>query len=202
MRYSIVGRGMLSLLALSPALQAQAPSSPSLEEHCAAVALTVRESPDRDRRVVALEMLGVCPAELRIGTLVARLRQDRQMDAREAGRVIMPLTVTQDDRLFQEVLLAAGDPVASIPVRVVAFMALAVLKDPQHSPDYDRFSAGLNARGHPRLGCSWRTSGRAVGRSGPMPLRADYLAQIQALKQRVYRDVAEPDPIRSAAACV
>lgn len=189
---------LLGLLACAPAGMAAQRPGPA---DCSAAAEAMRRSSDRDHRAQAVERLKACPDDLRVETYLAVLRGDRQLDRGEAMTAAYPVVALRDDRLFQEVVLLAGDKTASVPARVVAFMALRVIRDPSSAPRYEGFTGGVDARGIPYVSCAAIRSHPQDFRDGPVPFSADYLERIEAVSRRVFRDESEPAAVRSAAAC-
>jgi hypothetical protein len=117
-------------------------------------------------------------------------------------RAILPVVFFQDGTLFRQVMEIAGDRSASVPARVVAFTALARIRNPHRSADYEGFRGGLDEHGVPRGGCGRGPMLHTPAPvAGPTPLPVDYLQRIDALRKRVQRDQAAPADVRSAAAC-
>jgi hypothetical protein len=104
--------------------------------------------------------------------------------------------------LFEKVLSIASDKAASVPARVVAFMALASILDPTISPTYEGFIGGLDEYGIPRGGCSRRLAHPVGFADGLSALPSNYRDLVAAVAERVARDASETADVRSAAACV
>ena len=151
----------------------------------------------------AWQYIGFCEPEHRVGVYLAAMQQARaSTDLPFIRRALLPLTAFRDRMLFEKVLSIASDKAASVPARVVAFMALASILDPTISPTYEGFIGGLDEQGLPRGGCS-RTLAHPVGLAeGPTPFPSDYRNLIAAVAERVARDASETSDVRSAAACV
>jgi hypothetical protein len=168
---------------------------------CNAAAEAMRGAQNHDQRLSAARRLSVCPDDLRVETHVAVLRGSRQLDREEAIAAAYLVTGLRDDRLLHEVILLAGDKTASVPARVVAFMALAAIKSPTSVPRYEGFAGGVDSRGIPLVQCAMITSHARSFSAGPVPFAADYLERINGVATRVRRDSTEPSEVRSAAAC-
>jgi hypothetical protein len=128
-----------------------------------------------------------CLDEVRVSAYVGAIRQSHQASREEAMSVVYLLTGIRDARLFAEVLALAGDRSASIPARVVAFMALAELKlPPGRSVRYEDVVRGPDAKGIPSCLGMMSTHARAP-RVGPVPLPEDFRPTPWARRCRRHR---------------
>ena len=150
----------------------------------------------------AWQYIGFCEPSQRVGVYRTAIQQARtSTDTTLISRAILPVVGLRDGVLFRDVMEVAVDRSASVPARVVAFVALAAIRDPNRSPSYEDFLGGLDEHGIPRRSCSARRSHPYAYDAGPTPLPADYLKQIETLRNRVRLDPSEPADVRSAAAC-
>ena len=151
----------------------------------------------------AWRYIGFCEPEHRVNVYLRAMQQARtSTDIPFIRRALLPLTAFRDRMLFEQVLSIAGDEDASVPARVVAFMALASILDPSISPTYEGFAGGLDEYGVPLGGCSRRLAHPAGFAQGPTALPSDYRDIIAAVARRVARDTSETADVRSAATCV
>lgn len=150
----------------------------------------------------AWQYIGVCEPNQKVRVYLTAMRQARtSTDLNLIRRAMLPAVGFRDGALFVEVLEIAGDRSASVPARVVAFVALAAIRDPSSAPSYEGFIGGLDEHGIPRGRCS-RRRGHEIGYyQGPTPLPSDYVQRITTLRDRVRLDASEPADVRSAAAC-
>jgi hypothetical protein len=160
---------------------------------------TGKEKADRRK---AQEVMRACPKEVRIEAYSRVIREGHNRDRDEVGGPVYALTVLRDDRLFKEVVSLAVDNAAPVSSRIVAFMALSAIKNPQKDPRFEGFSAGLDEKGHPKDVCHTVSSSGIAFQEGSVPLSPDALTRISELKTRVFNDTTEPIEIRSAAACL
>jgi hypothetical protein len=150
----------------------------------------------------AWQYIGFCEPSRKVRVYRAAIQQARtSTDTTLIFRAILPAVGLRDGVLFREVVEVAGDRSASVPARVIAFVALAAIRNPNRSPSYDEFIGGLDENGIPRRSCSARRSHPYIYDEGPTPLPADYLKQIENLSSRVRLDPSQPADVRSAAAC-
>lgn len=194
----------LLLLLLLPqlALAQEEPDSVRRRDNCRRAAQVIDTGEPAPPTEWPWQYIGFCAPELRVEAYrraIARVRFS--MDPAAARRVIHRLAFFHDGRLFEDVSEIAGDPSASIPARVAAFMALAAVRDPSRVPLYEGFVGGLDEYGLPQGNCSARRSHDPEPTQGPVPLPADYLQRIGDLRRRVSLDVSEPPAVRSAAVC-
>jgi hypothetical protein len=142
------------------------------------------------------------PAE-RVSVYTHAVQQARATsDLPELHRAIMPIVWFRDGQLFDEVMELAADASATVPARIVAFVALASLRNPQAAPSYTRFiGATTEVNGVPVAQCSGRRAHTPEFVTGPSPLPDDYRERIDAVALQVSRDPSQPRDVRSAAAC-
>lgn len=146
--------------------------------------------------------LASCAIGVRVGVYLNAMRRARtSSDLEFVSQALMAIAGLQDERLFAEGLAIAGDREATREARVVAFMALAILRNSRASPRYEQFIGGLSPQGVPLGGCSAMSTHGAAAEQGPQPLQGDYKARILVVRNRVRRDTTEPADVRSAAAC-
>lgn len=198
-------RWFLPLVALLPAAaHGQAdPDSVKRRNDCRLAAQVIETGQPAPHRDWAWQMIGLCEPGLKVQAYRTGIRAVRtSTDAAALAHAIRPLAGFRDGDLFEEVLQLAGDRSASVPARVMAFVTLAAIADPWAAPSYHAFGSGLDDRGMPARTCSRRRAERLEPSPGVAPMPTDSLEQIRALRDRVRQDGGEPDPVRSAAACV
>ena len=143
-----------------------------------------------------------CEPAQRVEAYLAAMQQARSStDLSFVRTAFLPVAAFRDGMLLDQVLSVAGDRSASIPARVVAFMALASILDPRASPTYEGFIGGFDEYGLPRGGCSRRLAHPIASVQGPAAFPSDYRERIAALAERVARDTSETADVRSAATC-
>ena len=150
----------------------------------------------------AWQYISFCEPERRVTAYKSAMLQARVSDdVAFISRALLPAAGFRDGTLFEEVLSIAGDKTATVPSRVVAFMALASMRNPRISPSYEGFIGGLDEYGAPQGGCSRRLAHERPYSPGPTALPSDFVDRIKAVAARVGDDMTEPKDVRSAAAC-
>ncbi len=198
-------RWLLPLLVVLPAAaHGQAdPDSIKRRNDCRLAAQVIETGHPAPREAWAWQMISLCEPGVKVQAYrTAVLAVRTSTDRIALARAIRPVSGFRDGALFQDVLRLAGDRSASVPARVMAFVALASITDPRAAPSYDEFGSGVDERGTPRSSCSRRRAELLAPAAGVTPMPADSMGQIRALRDRVWQDATEPDPVRSAAACV
>jgi hypothetical protein len=154
------------------------------------------------QREWAWKYIGFCEPAQRVDAYLAAMEQSRRSaDIPFVRRSILSAVAIRDGALFEKVFSIAGDKSSSIPARVVAFMALASIRNPGVSPTYRGFIGGLDEYGIPRGECSRRLAHAIEPTQGPTPLPSDFRQRIEAVRELVRRDTTEAADVRSAAAC-
>lgn len=193
----------ITLLAVPHRVSAQAdPDSVQHRNNCRLAAQVITTGHPAPRAQWAWTHMELCAPSERAAVYVEALSQIRRStDVEQIKRAMVPVVWFRDGQLFRAALALAGDETASVPARVVAFMALARIRDPQASPAYERFTGGVEINGIPVGRCSARTGHPIEPVQGHTPLPADYLEQIDSLATVVARDRSQPLDVRTAAAC-
>lgn len=204
---SLVGESLwllLLLAAASPlgAQQSEVSDSVRHRNNCRLAEQAISTGRPSPHSQWAWQYIGVCEPRQKVRVYLTAMQQARtSTDLNLMRRAILPAVGFRDSTLFMEILEIAGDRSASVPARVVAFVALAAIRDPSSAPSYEGFVGGLDEHGTPRGRCS-RRRGHQIGyHQGPTPLPSDYVQRITALRDRVRLDASEPADVRSAAAC-
>ncbi|MDB4951308.1 MAG: hypothetical protein JWM27_3957 [Gemmatimonadetes bacterium] len=109
----------------------------------------------------------------------------------------------RDATIFVTVLDVASDRTASTPARVFAIRTLILLESPELEVGYRNLVGGQN----PIAPFPMPNGACMAGRSAAItiegkPLPAAWRDEIHALKARVLANPAEPEDVRTAAACV
>lgn len=201
-RWLTVASGVFICVSAGIAEAQTAGDTAARRQNCAAAAKTVASGNPGARNGWAWRQSAACSPHERVGIHLVGMRKARQSnDLTYVKEAIMPSGGLRDGRLFAEVIAIAGDRAASTMARVVAFMTLAVIRDPSSAPSYEGFTGGLDQRGVPLGRCSERRSDPMAVVQGPEQLPADFLRRINLLRDRVLLDPSESDDVRSAAAC-
>lgn len=198
-------RWLLALLVVLPAAaHGQAdPDSVKRRNDCRLAAQVIETRHPAPREDWAWQIIPMCEPGLKVQAYrTAVLAVRTSTDRIALARAIRPVAGFRDGALFEDVLRLAGDRSASVPARVMAFVALASISNPRAAPTYDEFGSGVDERGTPRRSCSRRSAHLFEPAPGVTPMPADSVEQIRALTNRVWQDATEPGPVRSAAACV
>jgi hypothetical protein len=178
------------------------PDTLARRENCRAAQQLIVTGRPASRQTWAWQYIGVCSPAQRVEAYLRAIERSRTSADRELlGRAIMPVASWHDGRLFNRVLELAGDRSATVPARVMAFVALSAMGDSLRAPAYERFIGGLDELGIPRGGCAMRMGHARPFSVGERPVPRDYKERIRALAGRIARDTAEPEDVRSAAAC-
>ena len=144
-----------------------------------------------------------CPADARVQATVAALQRIRGSDDLDAIRPPVNSVVwLRDGRLLDAVLALAADESASVPARVVAFMALQRVKDAYAFTAYENFTSGTEVGELLVARCSLRSSEAIAAAEGPVGFPPDYVRLIECTARRIARDRTQPRDVRTAAACV
>lgn len=147
-------------------------------------------------------MIGFCDPELRAQVYLEVAGRARQStDLTLVRRGLLRVVWFRDGALFERVIEIAADRTATVESRVVAFVALARIRNPTASPSYEGFVGGLDDLGLPRGHCSMRSMHAVEPRPGVTPMPADFPERIEAVTRTVARDTTAPPDVRSAAAC-
>lgn len=183
------------------------PDSVKLRNDCRLAGQVIETGHPGVRTGWAWSVLPHCTVALRIRVLNAAMHDVRtSSDLHAIQRALMPAAWLHDRVLFERLLAIAGDRNASVTARVVAFVALASIRDRWASPSYNSFIGGVEDHPAgvviPRARCSRRIAHERGFEAGLNPLPQDYKAQIIGLGVRVSEDRSEPADVRSAAACV
>ena len=150
----------------------------------------------------ARQYIGFCEPAQQVESFLAAIQRARvSTDLDAIHHSLMHVVHFRDGQLFAALLDVAESRSASVPARVVAFVALASISDSLASPSYDGFIGGLGDFGLPRGRCSLRQAHATAFALGPTPMPPDSRERIAALRRRVMSDVTQPDDVRSAAAC-
>jgi len=197
---------VLAAVALTLPQLASAQANPDSVHHrnqCRLAAQVIQSGHPAPKWEWAWTYIDACLPSERAETYLSAIRQVRtSSDLRLIHRSVMPVVWFRDGRLFEAVLELAGDPGAATPARVVAFVALARIKEPQATASYEGFIGGsTEINGIPVARCSGsrgHTTGYLVG-STAMP--TDYRERIISLAREVATDPRQPRNVRSAAAC-
>jgi hypothetical protein len=171
--------------------------------NCGLAAQVIETGRPAPHKEWAWQYIGFCEPQQRVGVYLAAMHQARtSADLPFIRRALLPLAAFRDRMLFEKVLSIASDKAASVPARVVAFMALASILDPTISPTYEGFIGGLDEYGIPRGGCSRRLAHPVGFADGLSAFPSNYRDLVAAVAERVARDASETADVRSAAACV
>ena len=184
-------------------LRAQAdPNEVHRRNECRLAEQVIRTGHPANKTDWAWTYLGYCPREMQIPLLVMRMQQARRStDLAIVETALMRASTLRDGTLFREVVAIAGDPQATIPARVYAFVTLAALSNPSRDPDYDLF-VRLGELGDSAIGpCSARRSHPARWDEGT-PLPVNYREEITTVAKRVAQDNTQPRQVRGAARCL
>lgn len=192
------------LVLLTPSLlRAQVdPDAVKRRNGCRLAAQVLETDHPAPKRDWASQYVAFCEPQERVRIYTSAIERARtSTDVALLHWALLPVASFRDGTLFELTLSIAADRGASVPARVVAFMALASLRDARVSPSYEGFAGGLDEYGIPRGGCSSRLAHQVGFVQGPTALPADYQDRIRSLAERVRRDVSEPEDVRSAATC-
>lgn len=195
---------LLPLLGLAPELaHAQAdPDATKRANNCRLAAQVIETGRPAPHKEWAWQYIGYCQPAQRVDAYLAAMEQARRSaDVNFIRRSVLPVVLVRDGTLFETVLSIAADRSASVPARVVAFMAMASIRNPVASPSYRGFIGGLDEYGMPRGECSRRLAHSIEPTHGPTPFPSDFRQRIEAVRDRVRRDTSEAGDVRSAAAC-
>lgn len=195
---------LLPLLGLIPGLaHAQVdPDAVKRGNNCRLAAQVIETGHPAPHREWAWQYIGFCEPARRVDAYLAAMEQARRSaDLPFIRRAILSAVAIHDGAIFEKVLSIAGDKASSIPARVVAFMALASIRNPVVSPTYRGFIGGLDEYGMPRGECSRRLAHPVEPAQGPTPFPSNFRQRIEAVRDRVRRDTSEVPDVRSAAAC-
>lgn len=200
-------RGILALLPLLwfvPGLaHAQAdPDAVKRANNCRLAAQVIKTGRPAPHLEWAWQYIRFCEPAQRVDAYLAAMEQARRSaDLPFIRRSVLSVVAIRDGALFEKVLSIAADGSASVPARVVAFMALASIRNPGVSPSHRGFIGGLDEYGMPRGECSRRLAHPIEPTPGATQFPSDFRQRIEAVRDRVRRDTSEPADVRSAAAC-
>ena len=191
----------LTSACLSQVAAAQSPTPPR-QGGCAAAVRALETASPGEQHDWAWRQLPGCSADQRVRVHLSAMQRARSLsDLSMIKEAIMPAAGIHDGRLLAQTLALAGDRGASTNSRVVAFMALALLRNPSTAPSYEGFASGLDQHGLPKALCSTRRSAPFPFIDGPERLPMDYVRRIDTIRDRVRLDAAELPEVRSAATC-
>lgn len=196
----------LLLLLPDAALGQTAPDSVKRRNDCRLAAQVIETGQPAPHESWAWQQIGACEPSLQVRVLGTAMRQARTTtNVAFAERALLPAVWLRDGALFEQLVQIAGDESASVPARVVAFVALAAIRDPSAAPSYARFIGGVDEHPGgvivPRARCSAQIAHERGFISGVTAMPPNYVQQIDALRLKVAKDRSEPDDVRSAAAC-
>ncbi len=195
---------LLALLFLIPGcLGAQAsPDSIHRRNNCRLAAQIIQTGTPRPQTTWAWQYIGYCNPATQMASFRSAIQQARtSTDLVLIERAILSAATFQDEELFELTLEIAGDRTATVPARVMAFVALATIRDPSRHHVYEWFIRNLDENDMPQGGCSMRSMHPFRHIDGPRPLPADFDSRIEQLRNRVLGDMSEPRQVRSAASC-
>ena len=144
----------------------------------------------------ALDRLVACTSE-RGSAAAAGLRRLRHAGDRRLLERYAAFGWDGDTAVTSALADVAGDRLASVPARVVAFGRMTALLRPGRAIRYEQLTGGLDEWGFPVGSC-----GGHAAHSAEVALRPEDAANFRSLARRVRADTTEPPDVRSAAACV
>lgn len=208
MRYAIKGSILVMSLVVfgffapgNGAAQAD-PDSVKLRNDCRLAAQVLETGNPAPEEEWAWQTIDYCDSDLQLDVYLDAVEQaSRSLDLPFIRQAMWRVYGFRDRTLFERVLDVAADEGATVPARVMAFVALAAMRDPHASPHYEGFIGGLGEHGIPVGYCSRRTQHTAQFFDAVTPMPSDFEERIDILADRIRLDTTQPPDVRSAAAC-